>query len=208
MPPGPAPQTLDRQPLLRRTSANRPRRRRTVGTVAQEQVQLVDADGRPSGSAPRARMRGENLLHAATAVLLRDPEGRVYVHRRTDVKDWAPGHWDAAAGGVVAAGEDPLACAERELAEELGVSGVALHPLLTHLYEDETVRCFEHVYDARWAGPVRHQPEEVAEGRWATLDELRALLADPGRPFVPDTRQLLGLLAERGIGDYGRLRAD
>jgi len=177
--------------------------------VSQEElVALVDEHGNVAGSAPRSVVRRDNLRHAATAVLVRDPEGRIYLHRRTDTKDWSPGHWDAAAGGVMAAGEDPLGSACRELAEELGITGVTPAELCTHLYEDDTVRCFGHAYEVLWDGPVRHQPEEVAEGRWATLDELAAVLADPATPFVPDTRQLLSLLARRGIADYAVLARD
>jgi isopentenyldiphosphate isomerase len=170
-----------------------------------EVVALVDEDGRIVGSAPRSVVRRENLLHAATAVLVRDPGRRIYVHRRSDTKDWAPGHWDAAAGGVIAAAEDPHASALRELGEELGITGVPLVELGTHRYEDDTVRCFEHIYEAAWDGPIRHQPEEVAEGRWVTLEELAELLADPDIAFVPDTRQLLGRLAAATVGDYPRL---
>jgi isopentenyldiphosphate isomerase len=173
--------------------------------MSEELVALVDADGRVVGSAPRSVVRRDNLRHAATAVLLRDPGGRVYLHRRSDTKDWAPGHWDAAAGGVIAAGEEPHAAAVRELEEELGVAGVDLVALGTHLYEDASTRCFEHAFEAVWDGPVRHQPEEVVEGRWVTLAELAVLLADPALPFVPDTRQLLRRLAADGVGDYARM---
>jgi isopentenyldiphosphate isomerase len=175
--------------------------------MPEELVGLVDAEGAPAGVAPRSVVRRDNLLHAATAVLVRDPTGRIYLHRRSDSKDWAPGHWDAAAGGVIADGEEPDASAVRELEEELGVHGVALVPLGTHLYEDDTVRCFEHAYEVIWDGPVRHQPEEVAEGRWVSLAELAALLGDPAVAFVPDTRQLLGRLAAQGVGDYAALPA-
>ena len=170
-----------------------------------EQVALVDEDGRVVGSAPRSVVRRDNLRHAATAVLVRDPEGRIYLHRRSDTKDWAPGHWDAAAGGVIAVGEEPDASAARELAEELGISGPSPVALGTHLYEDDTTRCFEHAYEVLWDGPVRHQPEEVVEGRWVTLEELEAVLADADVSFVPDTRQLLARLAADGVGDYTRL---
>ena len=170
--------------------------------MAEELVALVDEHGHVTGTAPRSVVRRDNLLHAATAVIVRDADGRVYVHRRSDTKDWAPGHWDAAAGGVIAAGEEPDASAVRELAEELGITGVSLTPLGNHLYEDDTVRCYEHAYEATWAGEVRHQPEEVAEGRWATLTELARLLTDPDVAFVPDTRQLLGRLAEARVRDY------
>lgn len=166
--------------------------------MTDELVALVDRTGRVVGSAPRSVVRRDNLLHSATAVLVRDPGGRIYLHRRTDTKDWAPGHWDAAAGGVVVEGEQPEESATRELAEELGISGVPLAGLGTHLYEDDSTRCVEYAYEVVWDGPVRHQPEEVAEGRWATLQELASLLADPGTPFVPDTRQLLARLGLAG----------
>ncbi|MGZ4495811.1 MAG: NUDIX hydrolase [Nocardioides sp.] len=172
-----------------------------------EVVALVDETGHVVGSAPRSVVRRDNLLHAATAVLVRDAARRIYLHLRTDTKDWAPGHWDAAAGGVIADAEDPADSARRELAEELGITGVAPVALGTHLYEDDTVRCFEHAYEVVWDGPVRHQPEEVAEGRWVTLAELAALLADPDLRFVPDTRQLLRVLAAQGVSDYPALAA-
>jgi len=169
-----------------------------------EVVALVDDDGRVVGTAPRSVVRRDNLLHAATAVLVRNSDRAIYVHRRSNTKDWAPGHWDAAAGGVIAEGEVPDTSAARELAEELGITGVSLVPLGRHLYADATTRCVEFVFEAGWDGPVVHQAEEVAEGRWMTLGDLRALLSSD-TPFVPDTRQLLGLLAERGVGDYAAL---
>jgi isopentenyldiphosphate isomerase len=171
----------------------------------EELVALVDEHGEIVGSAPRSVVRRDNLRHSATAVLVRDPSGRIYVHRRSDAKDWAPGHWDAAAGGVIAVGEEPSESARRELGEELGITGVTLVALGSHLYEDDTTRCFEYAYEAVWDGPVRHQPEEVSEGRWTTLIELADMLADPHVAFVPDTRQLLGRLAARRAGDYAEL---
>ena len=54
----------------------------------------------------RSVMRRENLWHAASSVVVRDPLGRIYLHRRTTTKDVYPGLLDFAAGGVVLAGED------------------------------------------------------------------------------------------------------
>jgi len=177
------------------------------GRDAGEQVVLVDGAGAVRGSAERVVVRRDNLRHAATAVLVRHPDARIFVHRRTETKDWAPGLWDAAAGGVLRVGEDPAASAARELSEELGVRGVELAPLTTHLFEDSTTRCFEHAYEVTWDGEVELQPEEVAEGHWATMTQLADLLAEPVPRFVPDTTQLLGKLAAEGIGDYAQLRA-
>ena len=155
--------------------------------------------GRVTGAVPRSQVRAGNLPHAATAVLVHDGHGRVYVHRRTEVKDVYPGAHDCFAGGVVLAGERPEDAAGRELAEELGISGVPLREVLRHWYADEHTRYLALVYLTRWDGPVVHQPEEVAAGGWMGLAELRARLGDPRWPFVPDGRQGLRELDRRGL---------
>jgi 8-oxo-dGTP pyrophosphatase MutT (NUDIX family) len=163
-----------------------------------ELVTILDDEERPCGSATRAEVRRQNLLHAVTAILVRRADGRVYVHRRTETKDVYPGAYDCWAGGVLLADEDPLAGARRELAEELGVAGVALEPLLVTRYDDAFVRCVQHAYSAIWDGPIVHQEAEVAWGAWWSLDTLATRLADPGFEFVPDGRRLVaecGLLA-------------
>jgi 8-oxo-dGTP pyrophosphatase MutT (NUDIX family) len=175
-----------------------------MGDVS-EIVALVDRSGAVVGSAPRSVVRRDNLLHSATAVLVRDPAGRIYVHRRSPAKDWAPSHHDAAAGGVIGYGEEPPVAAVRELAEELGVTGADLRPLGLSVYEDDTTRCVEHCFETVWDGPLTHADGEVVWGAWMTLTELDRHLSDPGWPFVPDTRALLGRLAREGAGDYGAL---
>lgn len=165
-----------------------------------ELVDLYDpVTGSVTGTATRDRVRAENLPHAATGVLLADHAGRVYVHRRTDDKDVYPGMWDCWAGGVVGAGEAPLDAARRELAEELGVDLPAerLEPVLTRWWRDERTHCLAFCYRARWSGPVTHQASEVAEGGWLTVAGLRALLADPSRPFVPDGRDAVTRVLDR-----------
>jgi 8-oxo-dGTP pyrophosphatase MutT (NUDIX family) len=176
-----------------------------VGSPLTEVVALVDRAGAVVGSAERPVVRRENLLHAATAVLVRDSRGRIYVHRRSPDKDWAADHHDAAAGGVLVYGEQPASAAARELEEELGITGAALEPLGLSVYEDDTTRCVEHCFQTTWDGPVRHADGEVVWGAWMTLAELDAHLASPDWRFVPDTRALLARLASEDVADYGRL---
>jgi Isopentenyldiphosphate isomerase len=170
-----------------------------------EEVALVAADGMVLGGVPRSRMRAENLRHAASAVLLRNSVGDLYVHRRSPLKDWCPSAHDAACGGVIRFGEDPAENAPRELGEELGVFGAVLEPLGTWLYEDDTVRVLEYAFQARWDGPVHFADGEIVSGEWLSLEALGSLLADPSWAFVPDTRNLLSGLAHGGVGDYARL---
>ncbi|MCG3754603.1 MULTISPECIES: NUDIX domain-containing protein [unclassified Amycolatopsis] len=156
-----------------------------------ELVALYDDAGRPAGEALRSRVRAEGLWHAAGVVLVRSGDGRsVYVHLRTADKDTFPSTWDCWAGGVVAAGETPADCARRELAEELGVHGVEPEPLFTKIYDDGSIRCHNFAFEVRWDGPVTLQAEEIVEGRWIPLDELRSWVfaAEPEPPFIPDGR--------------------
>jgi len=155
---------------------------------AAEMLGIVDDLGREVGSAPRWRVRRDNLRHRATAVLVRDGTGAVYVHRRTADKDVYPGAHDVWAGGCVLAGEDVDAAATRELAEELGITGVMPTPVDVFDFADDSTRYEAHCYEIRWDGPVVHQVEEVAWGAWLTVAELRSRLADPSWPFVPDGR--------------------
>lgn len=176
-----------------------------MASDADEPVALVDARGAVVGVAGRSEVRRANLLHSAAAVIVRDPRGRIYVHRRSAEKDWAPSHHDAAAGGVLLRGETPEQGARREITEELGIEGAELVSLPGIVYEDETVRCRLHVFETTYDGQVRHLDGEVVWGAWMTLPELAGHLRRPEWPFVPDTRALLTALAGAGVGDYGEL---
>ncbi|MFC6358924.1 NUDIX hydrolase [Luteococcus peritonei] len=155
--------------------------------ATEEMVALCDEQGRVVGAAPRSLMRARNLRHAATGIWVTNSAGQVYVHRRTTTKDVYPGYHDFAAGGVLDAGETPLACAERELAEELGISGVPLRFIGETDYADEHVDFHAWLYAVTWDGPIRHQPSEVAWGAWVEPEEIRRMIEDPTVPVMPDS---------------------
>jgi isopentenyldiphosphate isomerase len=171
--------------------------------VAEEEVvALYDDGGRPEGSSPRSVMRAQNLRHAATGIVVRDPYGRIYVHRRTPTKDVYPAHWDFTAGGVVLAGEDPFQGARRELAEELGVTS-EIESLGESDYADSHTTYHAFRYVTTWDGPITPQPEEVAYGAWLTLERLLERMADPEIEFMPDTRALFGEWVRERAADRG-----
>ncbi|WP_327118306.1 NUDIX hydrolase [Nocardia sp. NBC_01730] len=165
-----------------------------------ELIAVYDPTGEPVGAAARATVYRDGLWHASAGVLLRSRDGnRVYVHRRTDTKMVFAGMHDCLAGGVVEPGEAPRDTAIRELAEELGIllgPHEAAPRSLARVswdgdWQGRPMRCHLFAYELRYAGPIRHQPEEIADGWWWTDAELRAHLADPDWPFVPDTRLLI-----------------
>lgn len=157
---------------------------------AEELVALYDDVGQPCGTARRREVRARNLRHAATAVVVRNGAGDVYVHRRTTTKDVYPGRYDFCAGGVLQAGEHPADSARREVLEELGVRGVPLHPLGATDYADADTRYRAFVYTCTYDGTITWQPEEVAWGAWIAPRRMAAMLDEV--EFVPDSVALLG----------------
>lgn len=154
-----------------------------------ELVDIVDADDRVIDTVPRAVMRRDVLRHRAVFILVRDPVGRVLIHRRSERKDIWPGWWDIAVGGVVAAGESYDEAARRELREEVGID---LEPVFVSsgAYDDPEVSLIARCYEVCHDGKVEALDGEVAEFRWVRAEELRGLVAQ--ERFLPDSLALLG----------------
>ncbi|MFF1796786.1 NUDIX hydrolase [Kitasatospora sp. NPDC058263] len=151
---------------------------------ADELLDVVDEHDRVIGTAPRGEVYRQGLTHRCVFILVRDRTGRIFVHRRTDTKLFAPGFHDMFVGGVVGAGETYASAAVREAEEELGVSGIEPRPLFKFLFRQEGLSWWCDLYEARWDGPVAPQESEVAWHAWLTPEELDARLAADA--FVPD----------------------
>ena len=137
---------------------------------ASELVDVVDADDRVIGRATRADVRAQKLRHRATYILVFNSQGQLFVHRRSATKDVYPSHYDVTVGGVVSAGESYDVGAQRELAEELGISGVPLRPILKFQYEGDGNLVNGRVYSCSYDGPLTLQAEEIVGGEWLDLD--------------------------------------
>jgi 8-oxo-dGTP pyrophosphatase MutT (NUDIX family) len=151
---------------------------------ADELLDIVDAEDRVTGQAPRGEATARRLRHRCVFVQARDADGRIFVHRRTAQKLVFPSLYDMFVGGVVGAGESYGAAAKREAEEELGVSGLSPTPLFRFLYESADHTWWSAVYETRTPAAVSPQAEEVAWHAFLTADELAARL--PVWPWVPD----------------------
>ncbi|MER5642025.1 NUDIX domain-containing protein [Kitasatospora sp. NPDC002227] len=153
---------------------------------AEELLDVVDEQDVVTGQAYRDVVYRDGLRHRCVFILVRDPQGRVFTHRRTESKVYHPGHYDCFVGGVVGAGETYDEAAVREAEEEMGVSGITPTRLFKFLFDNaaDGDQWWCQVYEAAWDGPVSPQVEEVAWHGWLTDDELSAKLAE--WPFVPD----------------------
>src|SRR5689334_14044831 len=84
---------------------------------------LVDANDQVIGKVRRGDAhRNPALIHRSVQVLVFTHDGLLLLQRRSAHKDLFPGYYCASASGHVASGEEYATTAERELAEELGIS--------------------------------------------------------------------------------------
>ncbi|MFI6643322.1 NUDIX hydrolase [Streptomyces sp. NPDC050504] len=163
-------------------------------SVTDEILDVVDENDRVVRQAPRGEVYAKGLRHRSAFVLVRDAEGRFFVHRRTATKLVFPSLYDMFVGGVVGAGESYDDAALREAEEELGVSGLPRPvPLFKFLYEHGEHRWWSWVYEVRCTLPVAPQAEEVAWHGFLEPAELERRLVD--WEWVPD-----------GLAAFERLR--
>ena len=143
--------------------------------MSSELIDVYNAVGEKTGCVERSKAHGDNtLLHRAAHVFVFSGDGRLLLQKRAITKRIQPGKWDASVGGHLAAGEDYLTGARRELAEELGLPE---DTPLEHLFdvsirneiESEDARVFKAVSE----GPFDFQKEEIDEVRFFTADELQ-----------------------------------
>jgi isopentenyl-diphosphate delta-isomerase type 1 len=143
--------------------------------VSREIYDVVDADDRVIGQATRREIHEKGLLHRSVHILVFNPEGKLFLQKRSPDKDENPGYWDTSSAGHVDSGEDYLTSAHRELMEELGVSG-SLEAIMRFSASQETFWEHVRVYKCITDQTIQINPEEISEGRFMTLKEIENAL--------------------------------
>jgi isopentenyldiphosphate isomerase len=153
-----------------------------------EIVALVDVHNHVVGSSTRLEMRTRRLIHRATYIFVFNRTGELFVQKRTPIKDMYPGYYDLAAGGVVLDGESYELSAQREVAEELGVTDKPLDTAFDFFYEDDLNRIWGRVFSCVYDGELVLQPEEVESGEFMPVE---AIVGRDLKPVTADTRLAL-----------------
>jgi isopentenyldiphosphate isomerase len=152
--------------------------------MSDEQFDTIDDDGNIIGVATRDDCHGNpELIHRAVHVLVIDLKKRLYLQKRSMKKLVQPGKWDTSVGGHVVSGEGYEAAAEREMEEELAITGASLNHLFDYKIrnelESENVRTFL----VFWGREIAFNTDEISDGRFW---EKRGILDNIGRGlFTP-----------------------
>ncbi len=160
---------------------------------ADELFDVVDEQDRVVEQMCRGEVHLRRLRHRAIHVLCFDRAGRVFLQRRSMLKDSAPGRWCASCSGHLDAGEDYDTAAVRELAEEIGVfvSGPeALERWLRLEARRETGMEFLWVYRLAYEGPFELHPAEIMDGLWFERSELTVAMRERPREFAGSFRYI------------------
>jgi len=167
--------------------------------ASEELLQLVDRRGRPAGSAPRRVCHGDpSLIQAVIHLYLFDDQGRLYLQKRSALKDTYPGCWDSSVGGHLAPGESPEQALAREAREELSLEVSSAQPLGRYLMEDSYESEYVFAFRARIDGQLRPNPEEIEEGGFFALEEIRAWIRREPQAFTPHFRKAFRKLLAPG----------
>ena len=141
----------------------------------------------------RGEKQPEGAYRMVVHVCIFNSRGEMLIQKRADgIVRW-PGMWDVSVGGGASAGDDSRSAAERETAEELGlhIDFSNRRPVITVNFKDGFDDFYTVQQDVSLDG-MRLQKEEVAGAKWASKEEIEAMI-DEGI-FIPYQKDLLGYL--------------
>lgn len=152
-----------------------------------ERVDILDEEGVRTGrTCMKSEAHQKGYWHPCVHVWVFDDESRVLIQQRSEDKDTFPSKWDVSVAGHVAADEDPILAAQRELYEELGIQCQPDELEAVAYFASEFThpkgiidKEFHHVYLIKRAlclNQLTFQKEEVNQAAWipvALLTELK-----------------------------------
>ena len=145
--------------------------------VVTEWFPVVEPSGLVVGRAARQYCHsGAKPLHPVIHIHIIDRMSRIYLQKRSMLKEIQPGKWDTAVGGHVAYGESILEAVYREASEELGLMNFNPVYIETYEFESPIEREMVNVFAAVGSYELKPDLDEVDEGRWWDLADIDAAI--------------------------------
>jgi isopentenyl-diphosphate delta-isomerase len=133
--------------------------------------------------------QGEGILHRAFSIFIFNDKGEVLIQQRSDQKHLWPEYWSNSCCSHPRKGEELENAVQRRLAEELGI-GAPLKHLFTFQYHarfrnvgSEREMCA--VYIGKSNDKIVMNPNEIAEWKWVSINNLTSELAKNPERYTP-----------------------
>ena len=156
--------------------------------MKKEMFDIVDGRNRIVGKEERSVVHKKHLKHRAVHIFVFNRKGQLFIQQRSFSKDTNPGKWGSSVGGHLDAGEYYLHAAVRELKEELGIR--TDERKLKHFASFNASRIsgweFVKIYSLVYGGKIRMNKNELKNGKFVRIEELKEMLRKESASFTPD----------------------
>ena len=145
--------------------------------VKGEMFPIIRENGIVYAQATRSYCHGCSfLLHPVVHLHVFNSKGELYLQKRPEWKDVQPGKWDTATGGHVAYGESVSRALEREVEEEIGITGIKAEYLGRYVFESNIERELVYVFRTIYDGVINPSAEELDGGRFWSKEDIAACI--------------------------------
>jgi isopentenyldiphosphate isomerase len=166
--------------------------------MTEEQLDVVDSKMRPTGQVMSKReVHAKELWHRGAHVWIYNSKGEILLQLRHPNKKAYPNTWDVSAAGHLSAGDDPVQGGIRETKEEIGLDIAEDEMEFIGVHTENTTVVGHQHHAFNWTFLVHRdlnledlvlQPDETAEVRWITPDELERDVRDHPERYAPRER--------------------
>ena len=159
-----------------------------------EIIDLYTVDRELTGkTANRGDKLEKGTYRMVVHVCIFNSKGEMLIQKRADdIVRW-PSYWDVSVGGGASAGDTSRMAAERETADELGLSidFSDRRPVITVNFSEGFDDFYTVEKDISFED-LHLQKEEVATAKWASREEIEDMIDDGS--FIPYQKDLIGYL--------------
>ncbi|MBS3739550.1 isopentenyl-diphosphate Delta-isomerase [Mesohalobacter halotolerans] len=144
-------------------------------------VILVDENDNPIGKMEKIEAHEKGLLHRAFSVFVFNDKDELLLQQRALTKYHTPGLWTNTCCSHQKEGESHVEAGKRRLQEEMGFS-VPLREVMSFIYKAPfanglTEHEFDHILIGYYNHDPKPNPDEVADFKWRTLNQIKANMA-------------------------------
>ncbi len=145
--------------------------------MTEENVILVNEKDEPIGLMPKMEAHQKALLHRAFSVFIFNEKDELMLQQRAHTKYHSPGLWTNTCCSHQREGETNIEAGKRRLEEEMGFS-TDLKDTVSFIYKAPfdnglTEHEFDHILVGKYNEDPVLNPEEAADYRWLTLEEVK-----------------------------------